>query len=145
MCSRLNKFYTTSLITVSKTIVLIDDDPDDLMVIYESIEQVWDSHTVLSFDKPESAIKYILDAGGQVGLIIADVNMPKLNGYQVRQAMLDNGGIFEAISFVLLSTSKSETDVNKARALNVEAYYKKPITMSGYRDIFLEIKSNHSF
>lgn len=124
------------------TIVIIDDDTDDLSIINEMAALIGFALPVLTFDSPEPAIEHILRPGEEVKLIIADVNMPKVSGFEVRKKMIDSGVPYVEIPFVFLSTSKTPEDVEKAKALNVEAYYKKPTTFLAYKEILVDIKNN---
>lgn len=125
------------------TIVIIDDDTDDLEIIHEMATLIGFPYPVLTFDSPQPAIDHILSPGEQVQLIIADVNMPKLSGFEVREKMISSGEPYKDIPFVFLSTSKTEDDLEKAKQLDVDAYYKKPTTFLAYKEIMLEIKKSH--
>lgn len=125
--------------------MIIDDDTDDLSIIHEMAVLIGFPHPVVSFDSPEPAIDHILSPGEDVQLIIADVNMPKLNGFEVRKKMIDSGEPYIEIPFVFLSTSKTDADVAKAKVLKVDAYYKKPTTFLAYREILVDIKESNGF
>lgn len=125
------------------TIVIIDDDTDDLEIIHEMATLIGFPYPVLTFDSPQPAIDHILSPGERVQLIIADVNMPKLSGFEVREKMIASGEPYKDIPFVFLSTSKTEDDLEKAKQLSVGAYYKKPTTFLAYKEIMLEIKKSH--
>ena len=125
------------------TIVIIDDDADDLEIIREMTTLIGFPYPVLTFDSPQPAIDHILSPGEDVQLIIADVNMPKLSGFEVREKMIGAGDPYTAIPFVFLSTSKTPADVEKASSLQVNSYYQKPTSLLAYKEILVEIKNSN--
>jgi len=121
-------------------VVLIDDDTDDLTILRDLAGQIGLGHPVIGFDSPLPAVDHILAAGSRIKLIIADVNMPKLNGFEVRRKLIESGKLFADIPFVFLSTSLTDEDLKKAKVLKAQKYYKKPNSIAEFKEILDEIK-----
>jgi CheY-like chemotaxis protein len=68
---------------MSKTIVLIDDDPDDLDIMKETLEKVAPSTQCISFLYPDEAIRVVTNELIVVpDYIIIDMNMPRKTGLE---------------------------------------------------------------
>lgn len=66
---------------MSKTIVLIDDDPDDLDIMKETIEKVVPSAQCISFVYPDEAVRVVSTELIVIpDYIIIDMNMPRKTG-----------------------------------------------------------------
>jgi CheY-like chemotaxis protein len=64
-------------------ILLLDDSPEDRMLATGWIKDSVRVKNVNSFDDPEKAINDFLEHPKLYDLIIVDLNLPKLNGYEV--------------------------------------------------------------
>ena len=58
-------------------------------------------------------------------LVLLDVMMPKLNGYEVCQRLRQNG---RAVKIVMLTARGREVDVEKGKALGADLYVTKPFS-----------------
>ncbi len=60
-------------------------------------------------------------------LIISDVNMPRLNGIELRAKVQQNELInIKCIPYILLSTTASKSFVDNAYLIGIQGYFKKP-------------------
>lgn len=60
-------------------IMIVDDNPDDLDLIAEAIKETELPLELIPFTKGEAAFDYLV-GGGQVDLVISDLNMPRVSG-----------------------------------------------------------------
>lgn len=58
-------------------------------------------------------------------LVLLDIHMPRMNGYEVMQAMMEDPAL-RGIPVVVMSTSAAAEDVNRMYALGCNAYIVKP-------------------
>ena len=69
--------------------------------------------------------------------IFCDINMNRLNGFELKKMIFDNEEIrLKCIPFLMLSTSNASKSVLEAYSLNVQGYFIKPNTVSGIKDMF---------
>lgn len=106
------------------TIILIDDNADDLFLTERGIHAAGCEHTVKSFEDPLEALALLEDAETRaaIGLILCDVRMPLMNGFDVLQKIRE---LKLTIPFYLLSSSELEEDKNRAAELGATGYLVK--------------------
>ena len=81
--------------------------------------------------------------GERFGLIIMDVNMPELDGFQViEQIRADDK--FKDITIMMLSSASRTADAEKCKQLGVASYMSKPITQSTLLDNIVTVLSESS-
>lgn len=72
--------------TFKKTIVAIDDTSENLLFIMEILK---DRYRVKTFKDPKKALEYLL-SGACVDLILLDIMMPELSGYDLLKVLKQN-------------------------------------------------------
>ena len=68
-----------------------------------------------------------------VDLVLADINMPGMNGMEMAAAILANP-ITKDIPVVIISTHTEDARINELRSQGVKAYIHKPFTAETIRD-----------
>jgi CheY-like chemotaxis protein len=71
-------------------------------------------------------------------LIVLDLNMPLLNGFEVLE-MLKNDHYFQKIPVVVLTSSSRMDDEKLCKSAGCLRYLKKPHSISGYDEIAKEL------
>jgi CheY-like chemotaxis protein len=114
-------------------IVIIEDDQD----IRESIKDVLEAegYAVAAFSNGKEAIEK-LSACSDPCLILLDIMMPVMNGWEFLQARKALGDTIVAIPVYIVSANATPEDVRRS---NVEGYIKKPVDL----DILLRIVHGH--
>jgi two-component system, chemotaxis family, response regulator Rcp1 len=73
-------------------------------------------------------------------LILLDLNLPVMNGYDVLQALKSDPRT-RAIPVIILSSSGAATDVNKSYQLQANSYVQKPKDLDGLFQMVSGIRS----
>lgn len=117
------------------TILLVDDDQDDLLLLREAISEISSDYEMVERDNGRSALDYLRTNTNRLlpHLIVLDINMPVLSGKETL-AILKADENFREIPVVLFSTSSSEADRNFAEKFGV-AHHTKPLDMSRLMDV----------
>lgn len=123
-------------------ILLVDDDPDDLMLLREAIESLGESFSVFECKDGRSALNYLKEkqtTDSLPGLVVLDINMPILNGREVL-AILKSDPALKMIPVVVFTTSSNPADINYCAQFSV-ALFTKPFNLSMLQEIARKIVS----
>lgn len=121
---------TTDNCHVIETIMLIDDEEVDQMLYGRIIERSEHAKRVLSFLSAEAALDHLVkERTPQPDLILLDINMPQMDGFEFLAAAEDALGVAVAPVIVMLTTSLNPMDEARSNASPlVYDYKKKPLT-----------------
>jgi len=107
-------------------ILWLEDDEEDQQIILEALEEIKPVQQVKFFNNGEELLEYLRDLDERPFLILCDVNMPGMNGLQVRDEINKDETLRKkAIPFVFFSTTANERDVQKAYDMVVQGYFEK--------------------
>lgn len=125
---------------MSKTIVIVDDDPDDRELLKDAAKTLFMDNPIQAFSDAEAALTFLKDTRVQPLFILCDVNMPKMGGIQFREAVYRDEELrLKCIPFLFLSTSADTKLIKEAYILAVQGYFKKPNTYDEIVEMFSEI------
>jgi two-component system, chemotaxis family, chemotaxis protein CheY len=71
-------------------------------------------------------------------VVIADINMPEMNGVEMIEHMIKDPKL-KGIPVIVVSTEGSQTRIEELRGLGVQAYIRKPFTPEDVRDMIRQI------
>ena len=111
----------------SGPIILVEDDPDDQELIAEIIQESRFENPLKIFHNGKQAFDYLRTSSEYPFLILCDVNMPVMNGLELRQLMFDDESLRNrSAPFIFLSTTEDREVVRRAYRLSVQGFFKKP-------------------
>ena len=123
-------------------IVIADDDADDRMLIEDAFVESR-LRNPITFVEDGAELMDRLNCEGkfsdrseheQPGLILLDLNMPKMDGREALERIKANPRL-RRIPIVVLTTSKAEEDIIKTYDLGVSSFISKPVTFDGLVDV----------
>lgn len=104
-------------------ILIIDDVPENIYLLQEMLDQKeFESITAKS---GKEGIRLALSENP--GLIICDIMMPELSGYDVMKILRQNP-VTETIPFVFLSAKISASEIREGMNLGADDYLTKPVS-----------------
>jgi len=107
-------------------VIIIDDDPDDQDMIARIFSKMNLENPVRKFYDGEQALKYLRTTEEKPFIIICDINMPIMNGIQLKQEIDRDPDVKQRnIPFVYLSTSANPDQVLQAYSLKVQGFFVK--------------------
>ena len=104
-----------------KTILAVDDEPHILRLIQFTLERA--GYEVVTAQNGAEALKVI--DGRRPALIISDVMMPYVNGFEFLRRLRANSQTAD-IPVILLTVRSSDTDISDAWSMGVDLYLPKP-------------------
>ncbi len=107
-------------------ILFIDDDPHTLELM-EKISQIL-GHQAITCPQADQAVQHVLQ--DQPDLIMVDVNMQDVNGFEVVRQIRKNT-TRSNIPILILSASDPHEDTNLALRAGANGYIAKPLTLAG--------------
>ena len=125
-------FGTFGVMNKDGPIIVIEDDADDQQVLAEIFQKLGHRNEVLYFMDGNKALEFINETNEQPFLILSDVNMPKINGFELRNKIFTNEKLHtKCIPYLFFTTSATKKAVMDAYALSVQGFFIKPHTMHG--------------
>ena len=104
-------------------ILCIDDNEDILLNLRITLE--FQDYEVITGKNGQDGIKILSELGRLPDLIISDIRMPEMNGYDFFKAVSENPE-WNDIPFLFLTARASPTDVRFGKMLGVDDYLTKP-------------------
>ncbi|NTW98277.1 MAG: response regulator transcription factor [Oscillochloris sp.] len=108
--------------TTQPIILIVDDQPELLMGIQMALEGA--GYTVITAQDGHLALECLQREA--IDLILADIAMPELNGYQLFERVRADPRLLR-IPFVFLTARAMSSDIRYGKSLGVDDYLTKPI------------------
>ncbi len=126
-------------------ILLIEDNPGDIALMKRAITTLKQVYRLNICTNGTDAINYVYRNEGfedavVPDLIILDLNLPKISGYEVLSKIKDSKSIKKKIPIVVLTSSDFKEDIEKAYEENVNSYIIKPKNYSKLLEIVKSIE-----
>ena len=120
-------------------IVVIEDDPDDQELFKDTFKELNYQNKIIYFSDGESALAHLLGSKEQPFLILSDINLPKMNGIQLKEKIRNNERLnLKCIPYLFFTTSTDNKNVIEAYSHSVQGFFTKP---SNYRDLVRVIRN----
>ncbi|MEZ5426530.1 MAG: response regulator [Pyrinomonadaceae bacterium] len=127
-------------------ILLADDDPDDRLLAEEAMREsnllnpmdmVEDGEELLAYLRREGKYSHLM-GDPLPGLIILDLNMPRMNGREALKEIKSDPSICH-IPVVVLTTSEVEEDIYRSYNLGVNSFITKPVTFKSFVELMQDL------
>lgn len=113
-------------------IILVEDDVDDQEFVIDALQALRVENEVLVFDNGKKALDYLLSTQRPTFLIISDVNVPVMNGIQLKEEIQKNDTLRDkSIPFIFLTTTAERKAVKEAFLLSAQGFFVKENTYEG--------------
>jgi CheY-like chemotaxis protein len=119
----------------SGPIVIIEDDPDDQLLLELVFQKLAYSNPVIYFSDGVAALDY-LDSTEEIPfLILSDINLPKLDGFALREKLHNDARLrLKCIPYLFFSTAMDQRAVIDAYSLSVQGFFVKPLTIAALEE-----------
>ncbi len=110
------------------SILMVDDQPLTLATVTAALSL--DGYQIFTARDGIEALEVLENA--QIDLIIADIAMPRMNGYQLFDAVQQDSR-WVHIPFIFLTARSMDSDIRYAKELGIDDYLTKPFALEDLR------------
>jgi len=106
---------------------VIEDDADDQAILVEIFGELGYENKIIYFHDGNDALEYLNRTEVQPFLILSDINMPKINGFELRSKIFTNEQLqTKCIPYLFFTTAGTKKAVLDAYAMSVQGFFIKP-------------------
>jgi len=117
-------------------IIIIEDDAGDQELLKLVFLELNFENEVIFFSEGEKALGYLTMSAIEPFLILSDLNMPRLNGLELREKIHSNEDLrLKCIPYLFFSTSSEQEYVVDAYSKSVQGFFVKPYSFDNLKRI----------
>ncbi|HRV92431.1 MAG TPA: response regulator [Anaerolineae bacterium] len=127
------------------TILLVEDDPGHARLIEKNLRRANITNQIMQVSDGQQALDYLFKEGRYAGsphdpplLVLLDLNLPVLNGYQVLKRMKEAPNT-KRIPVIMLTTTDDTREISKCYDLGCNVYITKPVDYQHFSDAIRKI------
>ena len=121
-------------------IVIIEDDDDDQAILTDIFKELDYENQLIFFSDSLLALEYLTDSDIEPFLVLSDINMPKLNGMELREKIHNNEDLrMKSIPYLFFSTSAEQQHVIDAYSRSIQGFFIKPNSYDKLKKIIVKI------
>jgi CheY-like chemotaxis protein len=107
-------------------VIIIEDDADDQDFLKELFQNLRYTNEVIFFRDGRTALDFLNKADTLPFLILSDINMPKLDGFELRNKLKTDADLaLKCIPYLFFSTALNQKAVIDAYSLSVQGFFVK--------------------
>jgi len=107
-------------------VIIIEDDEDDQFILKEVFKKLNYPNQVIFFTDGEKALEFLNKAETIPFLILSDINMPKLNGFALRNKLREDEKLsIKCIPYLFFSTALNQQSVIDAYSTSAQGFFVK--------------------
>jgi CheY-like chemotaxis protein len=120
-------------------ILIIDNDSDD----WEFLQEAWNGlnydNKLIFFSSAEEALEFLENNAVVPFLILCDVNLPKMDGFLLKEEILNSHLRYKSIPFVFWSSIVSTEQIKRAYDLGVNGFFLKENSITEIKNTLIDI------
>ncbi len=127
------------------TILLVEDDPGHAVLIEKNLRRAGIANRILKLDTGQKAVDFLLKQGEYADddqpvplLLLLDLNLPVLDGYQVL-SIIKKDDRTRTIPVVILTTTDNPHEVTRCYELGCNVYITKPVEYEKFSEAIRRI------
>jgi CheY-like chemotaxis protein len=127
-----------------RPLLVVEDNPMDLDFCQQAFAEHSVANPIIVCRDGEEALRFI-DAHPSADdpdlplLVLLDLRLPKVDGIDVlRHARQD--AVWKKIPFIVVTTSRENSDIDRAYELGVNSYIVKPVDFNSFAEVMKNIK-----
>lgn len=125
-------------------ILLIDDNPDDVLIVKEALQTMESQTTLHTISKGTDAVEMLRQENKDAlpflpDLALVDLKLPGKDGCDVLEAIRDNSQL-ENLPVIMLTNSRDSKDITRCYNANANAYLTKSEDPEEFISIVKEVE-----
>jgi CheY-like chemotaxis protein len=121
-------------------IIIIEDDQDDQEILGEIFEKLGYQNKVIFFKNGNDTLEFLNRTDVHPFLILSDINMPVIDGFELRNRIYTNEMLqTKCIPYLFFTTTSNRKEVERAYGLSVQGFFVKPSSMRELENIIKKI------
>lgn len=128
-------------------ILLVEDNPDDIEITKRALKEAKVVNKLWITRDGQDALDFLFhkgqykdrDSSPRPGLILLDINLPKVNGLDVLKKIKEDNEL-KAIPVVILTVSKRDEDIIRAYDSGCNSFIQKPVEFDKFVQVVKQIE-----
>ena len=121
-------------------IIIIEDDMDDQDILAEIFKELNYQNKLIFFLDSVEALEYLTKTDVEPFLVLSDINMPKLNGMELREKIHNNEDLrMKSIPYLFFSTNAEQKHVIDAYSRSIQGFFVKPDNYDKLKNTIIKI------
>ncbi len=125
-------------------LLLVEDNPGDVLLLKEFLKGAKGPFNLHVAEDGEEALSFLNQRdkfrdSPRPDMIILDLNLPKVDGFEVLQHVKQHP-VLKRIPVIILTSSHAETDIARAYELHANCYLTKPSELSEFSEMVKAIE-----
>jgi CheY-like chemotaxis protein len=121
-------------------IIVIEDDQDDQDLLAETFKVLDYPNKVFFFSDGYAALEFIEKTEIDPFIILSDINMPKINGFELKKKIHNNEELkVRCIPYLFFTTGTDRQAVCDAYAMSAQGFFIKPNKVADLHNIIRRI------
>src|SRR5215204_3618489 len=134
------EFYIFTEMNKTGPIIIIEDDMDDQYILTDVLKELNYTNEVIFFGDSVKALEYLTHTDIEPFLVLSDINMPKLNGIELREKVHNNEDLrLKSIPYLFFSTSAEQRHVIDAYSRSIQGFFIKPTSYEKLKNTMRKI------
>jgi two-component system response regulator len=129
-----------------RVILLVEDNPDDEALTMRALRKNNITNKIVIARDGVEALDYLFGSGPHAGrdtsvqpeLILLDLKLPKLDGFEVLKKLREDERT-KLLAVVILTSSKEQQDVVNGYDLGANSYVRKPVDFQQFVEAVLQL------
>ena len=119
-------------------IVVVDDSTLITNLVKRGIEDAYD---LVVYNDSKEALDYILKHNNEINVLLLDLNMPELNGFDILEKMKEQD-LFKEIKVSIITGDESKETINKAFLYPIVDMLNKPFSVQNLINVIEKTSKN---
>lgn len=120
-------------------VFIVDDDQDDREFLDQAWKELGYKNPLMFFNNGEEVLKHLKSEDVVPFLILCDVNLPKMDGFELKKTIEGSALKHKSIPFVFWSNFAANAQIQKAYDLSANGFFIKETKFEDIKKSLVEI------